>query len=916
MKSNAQRAHASFGLSIWLDGLRRGTLMSGEFARLIREGVRGAIIDPRVLEQAISGSTDYDDGLRRLVGEGCVATAIQRTLLVEDAREAADALRPLFEASGERDGYVSCPLPGAPRDTESMLEAAAELHKSLRRENFLVQLPATPAGVRACALLAAQGFSSHVTLVFDADRAEHVMSAFRQGVATAKDSRARLWLGPTLNRLDASVDRELRALIQRGADEATCEGLLSRAALALARQLQLATQSLTDTIADQPRVRLLFSGVDPTEAGQAPTHYLGTLLGSLVCAQTHASFEAFQDLDASDVDGRLGLSGERQPAPVFSALSQVGVDMATVGSELRGALSHDLSRADEALCHVITARREALLEQAPERQRLSLGDAPRPVMEALKALGRQEAPRRLWHADPTLFTADPAHEASIRSRLGWLHSPARMRAHLDDLSEFSRQMYRAGFRKVLLMGMGGSSLCPEVLANTYGQTPGFMELRVLDSTDPSAVLHAAEWVEVGQTLFIVASKSGGTIEVRAFEAYFFEMVKEHLGARAGSQFVAITDPQTALVDLARRRGYARVFENDPNIGGRYSAVSLFGLLPAALIGADLEALVGDAERMAVSCAPVVPSEDNPGLRLAAFVAGLAKAGRDKLTLVLSPEVASLGSWIEQLVAESTGKQGRGVVPIDQEPLGAPDSYTQDRAFVYVRFGGRAQTPLDLEVDQLVSAGHPVARIGMLAEHDLGGEFFRWEIATAFTGALLGVNPFDEPNVTEAKQETASLIAHFERTGELSVPPGAAPSSAQVASLLDSLLPGDYLVLSAYIERTPARDALFAKIREQIRDRYRVATTLGYGPRFLHSTGQLHKGGPASVKFLVFTQDRSLDLAIPGKPYGFAVLRDAQAFGDLAVLERRERRAQHVQLGGAVDAGLEELLRAVSSGFQR
>lgn len=912
MKSNAQLAHASFGLSIWLDGLRRGTLVSGEFARLIREGVRGAIIDPRVLEQAISGSTDYDDGLRRLVGEGSAASEIQRTLLVEDAREAADALRPLFEASGESDGYVSCPLPGAPRDTESMLEAAEELHKSLRRENFLVQLPATPAGVRACELLAAQGISTHVTLVFDADRAEHVVFAFRQGVAKTQDNRARLWLGPTLNRLDACVDRELRSLIQRGADEATCEGLLSRAALTLARQLHLQTQALTDMIGDQPRVRLLFSGVDPTEPGQTPDHYLGTLLGSFICAQTSASFEALQDLDAAELAARVGLSGERPPEPVFSALSRVGVDMATVGSDLRSALSHDLSRADENLCRVITARREALLEQAPERQRLSLGHAPKPVMESLKALSRQEAPRRLWHVDPTLFTTDPAHEASIRSRLGWLHSPARMRAHLDDLSEFSRQMYRNGFRKVLLMGMGGSSLCPEVLAETYGQTPGFMQLRVLDSTDPSAVLHAAEWVEVGQTLFVVASKSGGTIEVRSFEAYFYEKVKEQLGAAAGSQFIAITDPGTALGDLARQRGYARVFENDPNIGGRYSAVSLFGLLPAALIGADLEALVGDAERMAVSCAPVVPSEDNPGLRLAAFVAGLAKAGRDKLTLILSPEVAALGSWIEQLVAESTGKQGRGVVPIDQEPLGSAESYAQDRAFVYVRFGGRSQTPLDLEVDQLVSAGHPVARIGMLAEHDLGGEFFRWEIATAFAGALLGVNPFDEPNVTEAKQETGKLIAQFESNGELTAPPSTAPGSADVRALLESLVHGDYLVLSAYVERTPARDALFAQIRERIRDRYRVATTLGYGPRFLHSTGQLHKGGPATAAFLVFTQDRSLDLAIPGKPYGFAVLRDAQAFGDLAVLERRERRAQHIHLGSEVDAGLQELLRSLSA----
>lgn len=906
MKSNAQRAHAEHELSIWLEGLRRGTLASGEFARMIREGIRGALIDARVTEQAISGATDYDDALRRLVGEGASVQHIQHTFLVEDAREAADALRPVFEHSRENDGYVSCPLPGAPRDTESMLSAATELHRAVRRENLLVQIPATPGGMRACELLAAEGISIHMTLVFDTERAEHVAFAFRQGFARMKGNRARLWLGPTLNRFDAGVDRQLKELIHRGADEATLEGLLGKAGLASTRQLFDQIRSWPETLADEPRIRLLVQGTATTDPHQPNDAYASALLGPLVLTQTFADFSAFQELNEFGPP----LCTQRDPAPVLAALTHAGINLEDVGSELRSSLSHEGARADEQLQRVISARREALLEQAPERQRLSLGEAPRAVVEAAKSLGRQQAPARLWGVDPTLFTPDPGDEASIRSRLGWLHSPSRMRAHLDDLSSFSREMYRSGFRKALLLGMGGSSLCPEVLATTYGRTPGFLELRVLDSTDPDAVTHAAEWADLEQTLFIVASKSGGTIEVRSFEAYFYERCRERFGEAAGARFVAITDPGTALLELARQRGYARTFENDPNIGGRYSAMSLFGLVPAALVGADLEALVGDAERMAAGCAPVVPSDDNPGLRLGAFLAGLAKNGRDKLTLICSPEVASLGSWIEQLVAESTGKQGKGVIPVDLEPLGAPETYGDDRAFVYVRYGGRSQTPLDLEVEQLVTAGHPVARIGMLAQHDLGGEFFRWEIATAFAGALLGVNPFDEPNVTEAKQETGKLIERYEASHELHGPPAHAPDSERLAQTLDALSPGNYLVLSAYFERTPARDALFAKIRDRLRNQYRVATTLGYGPRFLHSTGQLHKGGPASGVFVVLTRDRSVDLSIPGKTYSFGVLRDAQAFGDLAVLERRERRACHVSLGGDVDAGLERLLTAL------
>jgi glucose-6-phosphate isomerase len=492
------------------------------------------------------------------------------------------------------------------------------------------------------------------------------------------------------------------------------------------------------------------------------------------------------------------------------------------------------------------------------------------------------------------------------------------------LTEFADQVRADGMQSVILCGMGGSSLAPEVLSLTFGPTPdgaAGLRLHVLDSTDPAAVAGVDKAVEGKKTLYIVASKSGGTIEIQAFEHHFWKKVLAlHQGdvARAGACFIAITDPATRLGQLAEEKKYRRVFTNPADIGGRYSALSYFGLVPGALLGANVDGIVAGAVEMAAASSPVVPAPENAALRLGVILGVAAKSGRDKLTLVISPEVASFGSWIEQLVAASTGKEGKGVVPVDLEPLAAPASYGDDRLFVYVRLG-LGDAAQSRAVGELEKAGHPVVYLQLEDRAALGREVFRWEVATAVASAVLGVNPFDEPNVTEAKLATSAILSTLAAQAAQGPSEARLPLPEDVCTPRDAdrirehvatAAPSDYIALCAYLARTDARDALLSRLRVAWRANGRNATTVGYGPRFQHSTGQLHKGGANNGVFLQLTADEPRDLPVPGEPYSFATLRNAQALGDLQVLKRRGRRALRINLGADVDAGLAALVDAV------
>jgi transaldolase/glucose-6-phosphate isomerase len=550
------------------------------------------------------------------------------------------------------------------------------------------------------------------------------------------------------------------------------------------------------------------------------------------------------------------------------------------------------------------------------------------VSATLREWTTERRTERLWARDASLWTG--ADEASW---LGWLTIVDEQQRRIDSLQRIAEDVRGAGVTDIVLLGMGGSSLCPEVLRMTFGKLPGWPGLSVLDSTDPAQVRACEARVDLGRTLFIVSSKSGTTLEPNIFKQYFFERVKEAVGpGKAGDRFVAITDPGSKLEHVARTDGFRHVLFGLPSIGGRYSALSDFGIAPAAMMGLDVPRLLDAARTMARACESRSPAEENPGLVLGAVLGVLARRGRDKVTLVTSPGIHDLGAWLEQLLAESTGKAGKGLIPVDREPLAPPEAYGGDRLFVYLRLSSAPDARQDAAIARLADAGQPVVRIEVPEPYQIAAEFFRWEFATAVAGAILGVNPFDQPDVEASKVATRRLTDEFERTGSLPVEApileaggirlfadprngtdlggGGGTLAGVLRAHLGRIRSGDYGALLAYVEMTTAHEAALQAIRARIRDRWRVATCLGFGPRFLHSTGQAYKGGPNTGVFLQITCEDARDLPVPGQRYTFGVVKAAQARGDLAVLAERGRRALRVHLGADVAAGLRALGAAV------
>ncbi len=523
------------------------------------------------------------------------------------------------------------------------------------------------------------------------------------------------------------------------------------------------------------------------------------------------------------------------------------------------------------------------------------------VQAARERLERLDAGARLWRRDPGLWSDSPAVRAAIASRLGWLEAPRVMRERLEELTAFAASVRADGFTDMVLLGMGGSSLAAEVLARTFPPPPGALALTVLDTTDPATIAGALARLKLDRTLVVVSSKSGTTVEMLAL-ARLFRHEMERRVARPGAHFVAITDAGTPLERLAAEGGFRRTFLNPPDIGGRFSALSYFGLVTGALGGVDLARLLDRALAMAAACGPDVPVAENPGLLLGAAVGGLARAGRDKVTLVPSPALQSFGAWLEQLLTESTGKQGRGLVVVHDEPPAPPEVYGADRVFVAVTLGG--DPDVEARVAPLEAAGHPVIRLALADPFDVGAEFFRWEVATAAAGVILDVNPFDEPNVAQAKEATQAALATFRERGHL--PEWPADSVDDAARVLRQARPGDYLALLDYLTPEPETTAALQALRRLLLHRTRLATTVGFGPRYLHSTGQLHKGGPATPILLLFTGEDREDLPIPGERYGFATLKTAQALGDVATLRAAQRRALWLPLAGAPAAALARL----------
>jgi len=915
------------GQSLWYDNIRRALIASGELAQLVeRDGLRGVTSNPTIFAKAIAGSSDYDAALTELRAAGETdPKRLYEALAVRDVQDAADVMAPVYARTDRLDGYVSLEVaPTLAHDAEGTRAEARRLWRLVDRANLMVKVPATEAGITVVRRLVAEGINVNVTLLFAVATYERVADAYLSGLEDRLAAGAAIDAVASVasffvSRIDAAVDARL------GADSPLRgQVAIANAKLAYERYRALVASDRWTALAAhgaRPQ-RLLWASTSTKDPARSDVLYVEALIGpDTVDTVPPATFDAFRDHGRPAAGLTAGVDHARE---VMGSLGDHGVDFEAQADLL---LREGLAAFEAAFAELLAA----VGERAPKDRRPHEASLPASLEAELAAeLARwaeHDGVGRLWARDATLWT-----DSGESEWLGWLGIADEQLAHPEQLASIGRDVAQAGFTHVALLGMGGSSLFPELLALTFGRRPGAPELLVLDSTDPAQVRAFEARLALETTLFVVSSKSGTTLEPDLFLAYFHARVAERLGEEeAGRRFVAVTDPGSPLEAKARAQGFRHVAHGRASIGGRYSALSAFGMVPAAAMGLDVQRLLHSAQTMAHACASCVPAHENPGLVLGATIGVAARAGRDKLTLVASPGIADLGTWLEQLLAESTGKKGRGVIPVDREPLGAPEAYGEDRLFVAVRLDGEADPEQDSALDALAAAGHPVVRLALPERHALGGEVFRWELATAVAGAILAINPFDQPDVEAAKVATRALTEEYERTGAL---PAQTPlvtqdglalfaDAANAAALGDGPLPerlrahlarlgpGDYLALLAFVERTPEHEEELARIRRLVRDATRAATVAGFGPRFLHSTGQAYKGGPPTGVVVQVTAEPARDLDVPGRAASFGVIEAAQARGDLAVLADRARRAVRVHLGPDVAAGLRVLRETVA-----
>jgi transaldolase/glucose-6-phosphate isomerase len=935
MADNPVRDLYRLGQSLWLDSLRRGLFASGELARMIGEGLRGITSNPTIFEKAILGSPDYDEALGRLAAAGASAGAIYESLVIEDIQNAADLFRPLFDESGGIDGLVSLEVsPKLARDTDTTVAEACRLFERVNRPNVMIKVPGTVEGLPAIERLVALGVPVNVTLLFSVERYDRVIEAYLAGLERRHEEG--LPLAPCtsvasffVSRVDAAVDglldEESRVTddpeVQARLRDLHGQAAIANAKLAYTRfRERFGGERFAALAAKGARVqRPLWASTGTKNPAYGDLYYVEALIGpDTVVTVPPATYAAFLRHGRVRPTLESGLDDAR--ATVLR-LREEGIDLAAVTRKLEDQGIALFTASFDALMAGIEQKVAALRARAapgpmPRQVRLrdvtqtaSLGAWTEAVRAAMADLAARDFCRRLWMRDGSLWTSKAAAQAAIPHALGWLTAPETMLERVDELTAFASEIAQAGFTHVLLLGMGGSSLFPDVCRQTFAPAAGRPRLVVLDSTDPVAVRAAEAAVDLPRTLVIVSSKSGTTTEALDF----YRDVAARIAAvrpegQAGEAFVAITDAGTPLERLAREASFRRIFRNPPDIGGRFSALSYFGLVPAVLLGVDVRTLLERGVTMMHAADACLAGSDNAAVELGAILGALAGAGRDKVTFVASPGIAPFADWLEQLLAESTGKEGRGLVPVAGEPLADPSRYRSDRLFVYLRLDGGVDPGQDRGLQALEAAGQPVVTIRLADPLDLGAECFRWSVATTAASALLGVNPFDQPNVQESKDTTNRLLDAYRAIGRLEWE-GALPEpewATALAAHLAGVRPGDYVALMAYLPPAPVHDAALREIRTALRDALRVATTVGYGPRFLHSTGQLHKGGPPTGLFLQLTAEVAEDLAIPGRDYTFGLLEAAQAQGDLLSLRAKGRRVLRLHLGADPAAGLERL----------
>jgi transaldolase/glucose-6-phosphate isomerase len=943
---NPVKALESHGQAVWLDFLARGFVAKGDLKRLIdTDGVKGVTSNPSIFEKAIGSSDEYDAPIGAALkrGDRPVADLFER-LAIEDIQHAADVLRPVYDRLGGKDGFVSLEVsPYLALDTSATIAEAERLWKDVGRKNLMVKVPATAEGLPAIEHLIGQGISINITLLFSQQVYVEVAEAYLRGLETyvagvGDPGHVASVASFFVSRIDALIDKELDDKIAAANDPSEKERLgslkgkvaIANAKLAYQHYKRLFAGPRWEKLAARGAMpqRLLWASTGTKNKAYRDVLYVEELIGpDTVNTVPPATLDAFRD------HGKVRNSLEEdvdEARRVLDELQKSGISLDAITAELVKDGVKQFADAADRLYGAVAHKRATVLGAAIDGQRLALGheiqDAVEHGTEEWRVSGKI---RRLWARDASVWTATDEHKW-----LGWLESPVR--ADIADYEDFAARVKAQDFSDAVVLGMGGSSLGPEVLAETFARKSGFPKLHVLDSTDPAQVRAVEAKIDLARTLFIVSSKSGGTTEPNAMKDYFLDRVATAIGAaKAGHRFIAVTDPGSSLEKVAKAQGFARIFHGEPTIGGRYSVLSPFGLVPAAAAGIDVRSLIGHALSMVRSCGPDVPPRENQGVQLGLAMGLAGLDGRDKVTIISSRKIADFGAWAEQLIAESTGKEGKGLIPIDGEPLGEVSVYGHDRFFIDIRTEGEGDAAHDQKLDALEKAGHPVARIVLKSIEHVGQEFFRFEMATAVAGAVLGINPFNQPDVEDAKIKTRELTAAFEKTGKL---PGEKPAmssgtadlytdDANAAALrklgadgdlrswvkahLSRAHEDDYVALLAYIARDAAHIDALQAMRMKVRDGRHLATCAEFGPRFLHSTGQAYKGGPDSGVFLQITADDARDLPVPGQKASFGVIKAAQARGDFDVLTERGRRALRVHLKGDLKAGLAMLDAAIT-----
>jgi transaldolase/glucose-6-phosphate isomerase len=893
----------SLGQSLWYDNIQRKLLENGEFAAMIARGdIRGMTSNPSIFNNAIAKSSDYDSALVPLAWAGWDAERIFWELAIEDIRAAADLFKPLYEESNKGDGYVSLEVsPYLARQTDPTAAQAQQLWARVARPNLMIKIPATTEGIPAIRKAIAAGLNVNVTLIFSITRYIEVMDAYLSGLED------RVALGRPVDHI-ASVASFFISRVDSKIDPKLPEGSPLRGLAAVANA-KLAYDEFLKFFSGERWEQLkargahlqrpLWASTSTKDPTYPDTIYVDNLIGpDTVNTVPPATLDSFRDHGVAEVTLTRDVDKARDAIAHLEALD---ISMDVVTQELEDEGVKAFADAFTALLKTIDDRRKTAAS--------SLGPVADSVAARLSKLDADSVPARIWTHDPSLWTKDPAGQAEIIIRMGWLDSPQKARARMKEYLAFAEEIRKEKIDRVLILGMGGSSLTAEVFSSLQAaaKIDAPLSLAILDSTHPDQVQQIAQDFPPEKSLYIVASKSGGTAESTAAFDYFWKLSKKD-----GSRFVATTDAGTSLEALAKKRHFRKIFTADETVGGRFSALTDFGLVPAALLGMDLDRLLARVEWMQSQSGSHVPAARNPGMALGAILAASALGGRDKLTVLADAPLSAFAGWIEQIVAESSGKNGKGILPVPLEPLGDVSAYGKDRLFVYLRQTGE----MDAAMKQLQAAGHPVIQLPITNYFDIGAEMYRWEIATAVACSVLGVNAFDQPSVQSSKDIAKKKIAEFQKKGKLKEGKPAwekngvaafSPTNVTGASLksvlggfLKKARPGGYVAINAYLPRNAEMIDALQKMRVAIRARTGNAVTAGFGPRFQHSTGQFHKGGPKKALFIQVTAEPEKDMPVPTEGLSFGTLIRAQALGDYEALIEAKRNVLRVHLPTASD----------------